>query len=277
MVFLLALPLYIYVSWRLTTSVFQISPSYHRAIRYAIIAIEIWLCSYPLLIVIVNQTSRTWVNAFANGGGWQDWAFVYPFWFWAVFALQTAPYLLASDVLGGLLNAIAVSFASELRKYEPLVLSILVLLTVAIRMYVDTRRPRIRHQELTVADLSEALQGFQIAHISDIHADPRTINIALPAANNCRPQKTTMPIAPPATKPIIGTPTPALLQSLQMTTVSSSANAAPATMPPTNGVYPADLSNMMKTSSPQLSAKSTKKPISTYKSNPSSASPPTSS
>jgi predicted MPP superfamily phosphohydrolase len=100
--------------------------------------------------------------------------FVYPFWFWAVFAIQTAPYLLASDMLGWLLGSMAVSFAPEFRKYAPLILSMLVLLTVAIRMYMDTRHPRIRQRELTVAGLPKALEGFRIVHVSDVQADPRT-------------------------------------------------------------------------------------------------------
>ena len=44
----------------------------------------------------------------------------------------------------------------------------------AIRMYVDTRRPRVRQRELTVAGLPEALEGLRIVHVSDIQADPRT-------------------------------------------------------------------------------------------------------
>ncbi|MCZ6632450.1 MAG: metallophosphoesterase [bacterium] len=173
--FFLALPLYVYVGLRLVASISQVSPGYHHAIRYAVIAVGVWLCSYPLMIVVTsNHRADQWVNAFVDGGGWQDWVFVYPFWFWAVFAIQTAPYLLAADALGGLLGWMVGSFAPGFRKYAPLVLSMLVFLTVAIRMYVDTRRPRIRQRELTVADLPEALEGFRIVHVSDVQADPRT-------------------------------------------------------------------------------------------------------
>ncbi|MDP6039577.1 MAG: metallophosphoesterase, partial [Candidatus Latescibacteria bacterium] len=173
--FLLALPLYVYVGWRLVGSVSQVSVGYHHTIRYVMIAVGGWLCSYPLMIVVVsNHRGNGWVNAFVDGGGWQDWVFVYPFWFWAVFAIQTAPYLLASDVLGGVLSSMAVSFAPIFRKYAPLIISVLVLLTLAIRMYVDTRRPRIRQRELRVAGLPEALEGFRIVHVSDVQADPRT-------------------------------------------------------------------------------------------------------
>jgi len=134
-VFLLALPLYVYVGWRLVMSISQVSPGYYHAIRYAVVAVGVWLCSYPLMIVVTsNHRADQWVNAFVDGGGWQDWVVVYPFWFWAVFAIQTAPYLLASDAVGGLLGGMVGSFAPGFRKYAPLVLSMLVFLTVAIPM-----------------------------------------------------------------------------------------------------------------------------------------------
>ena len=60
-----------------------------------------------MIVVALNLREKGWVNAFVDGVGWQDWVFVYPFWFCAVFAIQTAPYLLASDVLGGVLSSMA--------------------------------------------------------------------------------------------------------------------------------------------------------------------------
>jgi predicted MPP superfamily phosphohydrolase len=109
-----------------------------------------------------------------NGHPVSDFTLAYPCWIIAIIAGQCIPYLLSLDAIA---LAVRMTGRWEVASAQSWLTVLLVLSTVAFvvaRTYLDTRTIRVREETIRLQNLPKDLDGFRIAHISDVQADPRT-------------------------------------------------------------------------------------------------------
>lgn len=193
--FWVSLPCYLYACWRLDSAVGVLAPDAQRSLRWAYAAVGLWFAAFPFACrwAYAERPSGL-VAQLMNGHPTTDFLLAYPFWVTAVFLGQILPYLVTVDVafLGArLFDLLPDISAVAWRANVTVWLLALGLLLVVARASFDTRTVRTRVERISIPDLPDDLDGFRIAHISDIQADPRTDDALLSrftdAVNAARP------------------------------------------------------------------------------------------
>lgn len=145
------------------------------------ISVFLMLHVYPISIMMHAPLAGLGLpsvpRAIYDGAPWAYWILAYPYWALMLTVVQTAPLILAGDLAK--LPLWRAYRRHKLRWGRIEAISVLLLLAagatyVAGRIYTDTCRVRVSFAALEIPDLPADLEGFTIAHISDLQADPLT-------------------------------------------------------------------------------------------------------
>lgn len=175
-----ALPLFIYVGWRLSTAIstrFKVSKKIVLAIVFAVI---LWIYLYPITIKAFHLTGN--INRFfvlKPQLHWQDYLILFPFWWGFIAVAEMAPFYVTLDAISLLtrLNIFSSSAKEKWRKVQEFLkigLTAFFLLYVGIRSYVDTNHVRVSNYQVAVKNLPENFHGLKICLSGDIHVDRYT-------------------------------------------------------------------------------------------------------
>jgi predicted MPP superfamily phosphohydrolase len=137
-----------------------------------------WYAAFLLICQLAYRIRPTGlVPKLMNGHVVTDFALAYPFWILAIVAGQIIPYLLLVDLASLTARHAGYADPDVLRSLQARLtfgLTVGVLAFVVAKAYLDTRTIRVRSEVVVLEKLSDALDGFRFAHISDVQADPRT-------------------------------------------------------------------------------------------------------
>ncbi len=174
---LVALPLFLYVGFRLGASIGMLNPAM-KARAYLVIFLAVaWVCILPLALFLSSTLGLGGATFFQrNTVGWPDYLFYFPFWVGVILVLElTAPFLLAD--LAGLVLRLVPAIAEKARlilAYFRVVLAVLLVLYVPVRVFFDTSVVRDSVQRIPVKGLAPELANLSIVLVSDIQVDQYT-------------------------------------------------------------------------------------------------------
>lgn len=187
-VFLLALPLALYVGFRLSSAItdatqnsrFNISKGWARLMVFAVLTwIYLWpgvLAHYRLggnfkdLFVMTSQVR------------WQDYLVQFPAWWGLICIVNIFPYFLALDIFGIVSK---VRFYSRAKRGEKqperrwpsrvkIAVAVFFMIYVGVRTFMDTNHLRITDREVVFKSLPEQFNGLRIAFFGDMHMNRYT-------------------------------------------------------------------------------------------------------
>jgi uncharacterized protein len=151
-----------------------------EALKYLkpVIPVLVYLNLFPLIIIGVYQFNPALItNAVAGYIRSFDHFLVVPYWIGFAFVGQMVLFMVALDAMKLILLPVYLRYKSQWHRSKSyLFFGVLIFLIAYVpsRVYFDTNTVRIIGKEFTVPGLPEELDGFRIAHIADIQADPRT-------------------------------------------------------------------------------------------------------
>jgi predicted MPP superfamily phosphohydrolase len=167
-----------YVAFKTIDAIATLTSLKRRTIRFAAIAIILWVFLHPLLLYGSYFLGRgELAQAFQRSNLTRDMLITYPFWAGIILAIQVALILLAIDVIRLLLFPVYRKHKLSWQRAQAWMTLIVVCagaVYVVARIYRDTFTVRVRETELRIAGLPKELEGFRIAQIADVQADGRT-------------------------------------------------------------------------------------------------------
>lgn len=174
---------YLYVGWRISAAIITLFSFQAWRVRLAVLLGIIFFNLLPILILYLYQTgngnelylSKTTLQK-------QDYLLTYPFWLGLIVVVETLPYFLSLEILGGIFHFIpAIAPASWLKWKAALQLTMVVffMFYVGIRMYSDTNRLRLHRFEVKVKNLPPALENLSLTFIADVQVDRYTTTAKL--------------------------------------------------------------------------------------------------
>ncbi|HWP91931.1 MAG TPA: metallophosphoesterase [Thermodesulfobacteriota bacterium] len=168
---------YSYVSSRIIGALRLITGWNRHYIKLAVLAIAVYILIYPLIALATYFSgSEHFSSAIREGNKFIDYVFMYPFWLGVIFVLQAGVLFLSLEIIRFLGSLI---FKPEIIRlahaWLVLVISAICLVYVPAKIYFDTKTVRTERVQVMIPNLPENLDGFKIAHISDLQADNRTV------------------------------------------------------------------------------------------------------
>ena len=168
---------YSYLSWRIVSALKLVTAWNYHYINCVAITIALYILMYPLLALVAYISGSGYLLSAIREGNWLiDYFFMYPFWLWVIFTLQVGVLFFSLEIIR-LLGSLV--FKPEIIRlahaWLVVMISVICLVYVPARIYLDTKTVRTERMEVMIPNLPENLDGFKIAHISDLQADNRTV------------------------------------------------------------------------------------------------------
>ncbi|HEY4643657.1 MAG TPA: metallophosphoesterase [Bacteroidota bacterium] len=180
MLLLLAAPavlLHLYVGWKLSSAIAVVAGVPKWRIRKNVFLLQGYLVLYPILGILGYLVNPAYLSRALEGlYRGPDVLFAYPYWIGLIVVLESAPFLLAADLVRLFVRLMRVSREKWVR-YESrttLVVVAVVAAYVIVRVFVDTFGIRISSHDLSMENLPAGLDGVRIVQIADLQMDPRT-------------------------------------------------------------------------------------------------------
>lgn len=187
-IFLLALPAAIYIGFRLSSAIAQVSRNSRyciskKAARLMVFAVITWVYLWPG-ILIHYRLSGNFKDLFVTTSRvqWQDYLFQFPAWWGLICIVNIFPYFLALDIFGIVSRVRFYSRANAGEKPPDrlwpsrlkIAVTVFFLFYVGVRTYLDTNHLRVTEGEVAIKNLPEQLNGLQIAFFGDMHMNRYT-------------------------------------------------------------------------------------------------------
>ena len=161
----------LYIGWRISNAVDLISP--YSSPFWGWMVIGFFFLFYLLpLIGLIQYTAGYEVDLMTYPK-----PLVYLFWGGVAFSFQVLTWILAMDILKFAINTAAginAPFIDQGYGVLVTVVSVVILLFSAFKMYKDTTTIETERIKIKIDKLPSELEGFKIVHISDIQADRYT-------------------------------------------------------------------------------------------------------
>ena len=174
---LVALPLFLYVGFRLGGSIGFLNPTLKiRAFLFIFLAVA-WVYVLPVFIFVSNTFGLGRPQFMQEDAiSWFDYLFHFPFWAGVIVVLElTAPFLLVD--LAGLAVRLAPALQEKANLLFPwfrVILAGFMVVYVPVRIYVDTNHVRDSTEKISMKGLPPELAGLSITLVSDIQVDQYT-------------------------------------------------------------------------------------------------------
>jgi len=169
--------LYSYLSSRIIGALRLITGWNPLYIKLAVLAIAVYFLIYPLIALATYFSgSEHFSSAIREGNKLIDYFFMYPFWLGVILILQVGVLFLFLEIIRFLGSLV---FKPEIIRlthaWLVVMISAVCIVYVPTKIYFDTKTVRTERVEVMIPNLPENLDGFKIAHISDLQADNRTV------------------------------------------------------------------------------------------------------
>jgi predicted MPP superfamily phosphohydrolase len=172
---LLSAPFQWYVARKIVNAVLITTDWPRSRIRKVAVTVHFFLALYPILLLASYLFGFS--SVFLGSSTLIDALLIYPFWFGIVLAVQLSLLFLAIDLLQLLLHPIRrlhkINWLNT-QAWLTILLACAAPLYLAVRIYNDTLKVRVRQSEIRIANLPDELDGLRIAQITDMHVDRRT-------------------------------------------------------------------------------------------------------
>ncbi len=175
---LLALPLYIYVGWRLSTAISTRFPISRRTGRIIVFSVIFWLYLFPITIGIYHLSGiLNQLFVFDPQLHWQDYLLLFPFWWGFISLLEIFPFFVVLDIICLVSRLKMFSFRKKWlvwQAYLKICIVIFFLLYVGMRSYLDTHYVGISTYKVAIKKLPKEFHNLRLCFIGDIHIDRYT-------------------------------------------------------------------------------------------------------
>ncbi|RQW02221.1 MAG: hypothetical protein EH225_08820 [Calditrichaeota bacterium] len=168
----------LYVGWRFQHAYLQFFSHYPRIVRAVTFGLIGYLNIFPILVFSAALLGR--INnlfLFQNHLQWQDYLFLFPYWWGLVVAVAILPYILLldlSEILFSLKFIPTIRFVDKLFYFLKIFLVFFFMIYAGFRLYYDTYVVRISSYQLKFPELPEKFNGMQISLVADIQIDRYT-------------------------------------------------------------------------------------------------------
>ena len=171
-IFVLLLPGYVYVGWRLSNALAELLPVNIFYLRWMIAAVFLSFNGLPFLVISAwwNRSIRSFYMLQPRFDK-RDLVFTYPFWIGVITLLEFLPYSLALDILNIMNRHAAIFSGSLLPGVVQVGLFIGFFLYVSFRAYRDTTRIRKKTYTVEISNMKPGLDEFNLTFLSDIQVD----------------------------------------------------------------------------------------------------------
>ena len=172
--------LYVYAGFRFSAAItknFSVSIKSARICTFSIIA---FLNLLPILILLYSGMDNILdFFTFRDQLHWQDYFFLYPFWFGLIVLIEIVPYYLMIDIANLALRVFKSSYFQQWLKWGAmfkLILTLIFAAYVGIRSYLDTNHIAIKEYAIPVKNLSADFENLNLVLIGDVQVDRYTQN-----------------------------------------------------------------------------------------------------
>ncbi|UCH92247.1 MAG: metallophosphoesterase [Candidatus Aminicenantes bacterium] len=189
-IMLLALPLYIYVGFRLSSAIANASkssrfPISKKTAGIIVFIVILWFYLLPITLEIYYLTGNFKdLFVYRPQLQWQDYLVLFPSWWGLISVVEIFPYFVALDIFDKVSRLKIFSPGkkqSDKKQPEPRWLSYLkigialfFLFYVGVRTYLDTTHVRISTAEVAIENLPKELQGLRLCLFGDMHVNRYT-------------------------------------------------------------------------------------------------------
>jgi len=189
-IMLLALPLYIYVGFRLSKALAKASksgrfPISKKTARIIVFTVILWFYLWPITLEAYYLTGNFKdLFVYSPQLHWQDYLVLFPSWWGLISVVEIFPYFVVLDIFSGLSRLkIFSSRKEQFDKKQPerpwlsylkIAIALFFLFYVGVRTYLDTSHVRISTSEVAIENLPKEFQGLRLCLFGDIHVNRYT-------------------------------------------------------------------------------------------------------
>lgn len=169
-----ALPLYLYITLRLSSSVGLLRPGAQRKARRIGFGVIAWLLCFPLFVVVYHLLGYSMPRGELLNVGWiADYFFLYPLWVSLVIIGELiAPFLLLDiAALAGRLVSARLQQWRRTLAYARVALAAAAVVYVPVRVAIDTTSVQDSTASVRLRNLPEELKDLRITLVGDIQVD----------------------------------------------------------------------------------------------------------
>jgi predicted MPP superfamily phosphohydrolase len=184
-IFLLALPLFLYIGFRLSTAIAHASetgrfPISKKTARLVVFAFILWFYLWPITLWVYQLTGNVrHLFVLQPQLQWQDYLILFPAWWGLISFVEIFPYFLVLDIFGRVSKSKIFSSKKEQPgekkprqrwlSYLKIAVALFFLVYVGIRTYWDTNHVRIDKSQVAIENLPEEFEGLKLCLFGDVH------------------------------------------------------------------------------------------------------------
>lgn len=177
-IFLLLIPIYIYVGFRFSKSISNIFSIPIATARITVFGVIFFLSLFPILIFGYAWSGN--INHFFTAQDqlqWQDYLFLYPFWITLIVVVEIVPYYLLVDIVRLIFRLSKSSYYPQLAKWGSILqfgITIFFMFYVSIISYLNTNRIEVKQYRVPIKNLPAALENINMTLLADVQVDRYT-------------------------------------------------------------------------------------------------------
>jgi predicted MPP superfamily phosphohydrolase len=176
--FMLVVPPYVYVGWRLSRAMIVIFPAGERLTHWIVPLLMLALNIWTLIILFYYFTNQIpSLFLFKPSLNIWDYLILYPFWLGLIIIAELVPYYLCLDVVHILINMLARDLKDNLLKLlstGKIIFLLVLAIYVVFRSYRDTNTIRINKFDVQLNKKLPGLDHLDLLLVADIQVDRYT-------------------------------------------------------------------------------------------------------
>jgi predicted MPP superfamily phosphohydrolase len=173
----------LYIGWRFQYAFRQLFPQRKKRIKGVTLGVIAFLNVFPVIMILSAITGHLRsLFIFQNHLQWQDFIFLFPYWWGLILAVEVFPYFLLLDAGSFVLSWKAIpriSFVPVLLNYLKLFLVVFFAFYVGFRIYSDTYHIHVVDYTIRLEKLPQSLTNLKLTLLGDIQVDRYTQNTKL--------------------------------------------------------------------------------------------------
>jgi predicted MPP superfamily phosphohydrolase len=168
----------LYIGWRFQEAFRHLFPERNKWVKRVTLGVIGFLNVFPVIMILSAITGHLRsLFIFQNYLQWQDFIFLFPYWWGLILTVEVLPYFLLLDMGSMILSWKAIpriSFVPVLFNYLKLFLIVFFAFYVGIRTYSDTYHIHVADHKVLLNKLPQSLTNLKLTLLGDIQVDRYT-------------------------------------------------------------------------------------------------------
>lgn len=171
---LAALPIHLYVVFRIVASIGVVAPARKRTTKRALLSALLWVSLLPLSLFVARLAGLTWIGwAYEDAAAWLDPLFLYPVWIALIISAELLALFLLLEVVGLIWRLVSGrrEYMRKVLAYVRIAAAAFAVVYVPSRALFDTLSVEDAETRVAIQSLPRELDGLRITLVGDIQVD----------------------------------------------------------------------------------------------------------